>query len=491
MDKHSKIIIDETRNAPADIIRKINTENYYDFIHHTHKISDLIMDVDIGSGDDGAIVINGKSAYEIWLSLGNTGTEQDFINSLKGSDAVSPTVTLSHNEDGSVTILVIDVNGTNSVTINGGGGLESGILIYDDFSTLPNTIDKNSIVYVKNEYIDGTNVYLKGFYFADASNSKYNYITTKIDWDKISNKLFEGLDSNYFTTDANSNLTLSDTAFDLVNIKIDDIEKEVNTKAVIDDSSSSTDSTWSASKIMDELGNKAESTTGHTHNNLSDVLNKFTIDESNVLKFDAKTIMTLDKYDNDSDGKIDNAKTAETLNGLSTTITELNYLQGLRSNIQSQIDSIISGVDFKGEHASFAAMQSAITNPQKGYWVYILLDETKDNQTNTQYVYDGSNWIYGGGRISINDASSTVKGTIQLSGDLTGSASAPKLIEITTAKTAGYIKSITVDKNGRVVSITEDDTLAQRIADLESRPQIYISKTQPANLKDGDFWIEE
>ena len=26
----------------------------------------------------------GKSAYDIWLSLGNKGTEQDFIASLKG-----------------------------------------------------------------------------------------------------------------------------------------------------------------------------------------------------------------------------------------------------------------------------------------------------------------------------------------------------------------------------------------------------------------------
>ena len=36
-----------------------------------------------GSGVQG---IDGKSAYEIWLDLGNTGTEQDFINSLIGDD---------------------------------------------------------------------------------------------------------------------------------------------------------------------------------------------------------------------------------------------------------------------------------------------------------------------------------------------------------------------------------------------------------------------
>lgn len=30
----------------------------------------------------------GKSAYEIWLEQGNSGTEQDFLDSLKGADAV-------------------------------------------------------------------------------------------------------------------------------------------------------------------------------------------------------------------------------------------------------------------------------------------------------------------------------------------------------------------------------------------------------------------
>lgn len=38
-----------------------------------------------GSGVQG---IDGKSAYEIWLDLGNTGTEQDFIDSLIGDDGV-------------------------------------------------------------------------------------------------------------------------------------------------------------------------------------------------------------------------------------------------------------------------------------------------------------------------------------------------------------------------------------------------------------------
>lgn len=34
-------------------------------------------------GKDGADGSNGKSAYEMWIDAGNTGTEEDFLNSLK------------------------------------------------------------------------------------------------------------------------------------------------------------------------------------------------------------------------------------------------------------------------------------------------------------------------------------------------------------------------------------------------------------------------
>ena len=37
-------------------------------------------------GKDGHIGIDGKSAYQIWLEAGNTGTEEDYLNSLKGAD---------------------------------------------------------------------------------------------------------------------------------------------------------------------------------------------------------------------------------------------------------------------------------------------------------------------------------------------------------------------------------------------------------------------
>lgn len=38
------------------------------------------------NGTDGQDGVDGKSAYEIWLDKGNEGTEQDFLDSLKGAD---------------------------------------------------------------------------------------------------------------------------------------------------------------------------------------------------------------------------------------------------------------------------------------------------------------------------------------------------------------------------------------------------------------------
>jgi hypothetical protein len=41
------------------------------------------------NGANGENGINGLSAYEIWLSFGNSGTEQDFIDSLAGEDGLA------------------------------------------------------------------------------------------------------------------------------------------------------------------------------------------------------------------------------------------------------------------------------------------------------------------------------------------------------------------------------------------------------------------
>ena len=48
---------------------------------------DFINSLKGPKGDGGT----GQSAYDVWISLGNTGTKQDFINSLKGKDGIGST----------------------------------------------------------------------------------------------------------------------------------------------------------------------------------------------------------------------------------------------------------------------------------------------------------------------------------------------------------------------------------------------------------------
>lgn len=84
MTKYPKIIIDENNTSPVNMMGNHTVEQYYDFMHHTHNMSDIVND----TGSSGGTGINGKSAYEVWLSLGNKGSEQDFINSLKGKDGI-------------------------------------------------------------------------------------------------------------------------------------------------------------------------------------------------------------------------------------------------------------------------------------------------------------------------------------------------------------------------------------------------------------------
>ena len=77
------------------------------------------------NGTDGA---NGVSAYEVWLSLGNTGTEQDFIDSLTGPSGNGIEST-TNNGDGSFTFNYTD--GTSFTTSDltgpqGDNGISSG-----------------------------------------------------------------------------------------------------------------------------------------------------------------------------------------------------------------------------------------------------------------------------------------------------------------------------------------------------------------------------
>ncbi|MDP4268265.1 MAG: hypothetical protein Q8880_12630 [Bacteroidota bacterium] len=154
-------------------------------------------------------------------------------------------------------------------------------------------------------------------------------------------------------------------------------------------------------------------------------------------------------YDTDNDGIVD---FAETLDGMVTSITELNYLSGATDNIQSQINALLNGMKFIGEFATVSARDAAIASPIQGNWVIITADETKSS-ARTQYIYDGSAWVYAGGVTNVNDASNTVKGIVKLAGDLDGTADSPALKTIS-GVSGNYVNpNLTVDSKGRITAI--------------------------------------
>lgn len=148
------------------------------------------------NGNDGE---NGLSAYEIWLNQGNTGTETDFLNSLKGEkgdkgeqgeqglqgiqgekgetgergadgsngidgkdgengiDGISPTITIAENTTNSYILTITDINGSfDTPNLKGADGTSGSVSIkldenfdYSAHSSAPSTAfftQQNTIV---------------------------------------------------------------------------------------------------------------------------------------------------------------------------------------------------------------------------------------------------------------------------------------------------------------------------------------------------------
>lgn len=200
------------------------------------------------------------------------------------------------------------------------------------------------------------------------------------------------------------------------------------------------------------LTNKPDLSSLHGHANLI-TLNKFS-ENKGELAWNGMNIgnMLSSIYDKDKDGIVDVSKT---LDGLLVSIPQLNHLLGSTSNIQQQINAISHGTIFKGRYANYASMTASFTNPQRGYWVFVLEDENYGG-ANTQYYHDGTDWIYGGGASTVINATHTTKGGVMLGGVLAhplSSAEAP-LLAPTGTQTGKFINPIiVVGEDGRIVNI--------------------------------------
>ncbi len=102
------------------------------------------------NGQDGKDGVDGKSAYQIWLDSGNTGTETDFLNWLKGKDGANGTdgkdgVNGQDGKDGQDGVNGKDgVDGQDGVDGKDGNGVKSAVI--NDKCELIITLDDGTVI---------------------------------------------------------------------------------------------------------------------------------------------------------------------------------------------------------------------------------------------------------------------------------------------------------------------------------------------------------
>ena len=164
---------------------------------------------------------NGKSAYEIWLDQGNTGTEQDFLNSLNGKDGEDYNLTEIDKEDISK---LVEVNIPTKV------------------SELEN--DKNYLNSIPLEYVTETELSEKGY-------ATESFVTNKIAEAELSG----------------SEVDLSGLATkDELASKVD----KVKGKSLIDDTEIerlSNVTNYNDTELKNQINSKANKTELHNHDN--------------------------------------------------------------------------------------------------------------------------------------------------------------------------------------------------------------------------------
>ena len=106
--------------------------------------------IDSLKGDDGEEGGEGKSAYQVWLDAGNTGTEEEFLASLKGEDGAGGADSIN-----TLVKTSLEAAGTNCIT--GGVKIEYGLDSNSDGALSDDEIDAALTKYVCNGLVNGGN----------------------------------------------------------------------------------------------------------------------------------------------------------------------------------------------------------------------------------------------------------------------------------------------------------------------------------------------
>ena len=78
---------------------------------------------------EGAGAIAGKSAYEIAKKNGYSGSEKEWLQSLKGDPGVSPAIEVTEDKEGNHTVIIKDEDGSHSFVVKDGKGGGNGEVI--------------------------------------------------------------------------------------------------------------------------------------------------------------------------------------------------------------------------------------------------------------------------------------------------------------------------------------------------------------------------
>jgi len=120
------------------------------------------------NGEDGG---SGLSAYEVWIGLGNTGTEQEFIDSLTGEDALNSLIRTTTEEPGincekggTKTEIGIDANNDGVLNDNEIDSTQTSYICNGIDGLLPDANDIGTTAYWDGTkwVVDSTNLYNDG-----------------------------------------------------------------------------------------------------------------------------------------------------------------------------------------------------------------------------------------------------------------------------------------------------------------------------------------
>jgi len=129
----------------------------------------------------------------------------------------------------------------------------------------------------------------------------------------------------------------------------------------------------------------------HIDNNQYNLINNLSENTNNLLyKNNIVGDMSINIYDKNKNGIVDKA---EKLDGLISSIDELNYSHGLIDNIQSQFNKLSSIGNFTQSVPTYADLQ-LLSGKNKD--MVIVISDENENNISTIYMNNGTSWEYAG-----------------------------------------------------------------------------------------------